>query len=317
MTVKDFLYRELSYSRKLIIRLKQHENGIMHNGRRVTVRSVLFAGDILELFSEDKAENGNIAANYELLDKITVLYEDENILAVAKPPFMPTHPSIKHHGDTLANAITAYMRLQGDAYQFRAVNRLDRNTSGIVLIAKHKDAAAKLGSLTAEKLIEKHYTAILCGDFNDIDMSAVNQKFNSLGGSFEYKKDTREGIITAPIKRGQESIILRICAPDGEYASTRFRIVCTKKGFSYAAVYPLTGRTHQIRLHFSAAGYPLLFDDLYGANKFGCGRFEPRHMLHAGYTGFTNPYGGEIRLFCPLPEDMEYFRYNFFDLNED
>ncbi|MBQ3182423.1 MAG: RluA family pseudouridine synthase, partial [Clostridia bacterium] len=141
-TVKELLFGELGLSRGQVVSLKNND-GIRVNQGHVTVRYVLSVGDILELDLEDTSENMNDHITPVYIP-IEILYEDENVICVNKPSGMPTHPSHNHHGDTLANALAYYYSELGIPFVFRAVNRLDRETSGVVLVAKNRAASAKL-----------------------------------------------------------------------------------------------------------------------------------------------------------------------------
>jgi 23S rRNA pseudouridine1911/1915/1917 synthase len=173
----------------------------------------------------------------------------------------------------LANAFCGYWRRKGEGKIFRAINRLDKNTSGLVLLA--------LDHFSAEKLkgsVDKTYTAIAEGCVKP-----------------EY------GIIELPIARQQESIITRCVHPDGQYAKTEYTVIKQNSEFSLMDITLHTGRTHQIRVHFSHLGYPLAGDDLYG------GSLEriSRHALHCRKLEFVSPYNGKkISIESQLPQDM-------------
>ena len=311
-TVKDFLRSEVKPSNRLLTLLKSRDDGILVNDSRVTVRYILSDGDLLSLNYEDKAggesgedEDRNIVPNDSLLDLIKVLYEDEYIIAFHKPSGMASHPSINHFDDTLANAAMSYFKRKNQAINFRSVNRLDKNTSGIVLMAKNKLVSAKLNDLIKLGHIKKVYNAIIMGDIDRCDEAGINREFKNLGGVFRYDRATKSGEITAPIKREKDSIIKRICAVDGDYSRTEFKVlrVSEDKKRSYLAVYPKTGRTHQIRVHFCSIGYPLAGDDWYFID-------EPdnnmsRLALHASYLEFVHPISGDnISINCELSEGL-------------
>ena len=314
-TVKDFLRSEVKPSNRLLTLLKSRDNGILVNDKRVTVRYILSDGDLLSLNYEDKAggetgedEDRNIVPNDSLLELIKVLYEDNYIIAFNKPCGMPSHPSINHFDDTLANAAMAYFKRKNQAINFRSVNRLDKNTSGIVLMAKNKLVSAKLNDLIKLGHIKKIYNAIIIGDIDCCDEAEINRKFKNLGGVFRYDSETKSGEITAPIKREKDSIIKRICAVDGDYSRTEFKVLDVintgeDKKRSYLEVYPKTGRTHQIRVHFYSIGYPLAGDDWYFID-------EPdnnisRLALHASYLEFVHPVTrNNISINCDPCEDL-------------
>ena len=245
MTVKDFLFGTLGFSRAAVTRLKKRENGITVGGAHATVRAVLRAGDELVLRYEDGGEDvsGNILP---VPMKLDILYEDDNIIACGKPPFQPTHPSHGHYDDTLANGLASYFALRGIPFVFRAVSRLDADTSGVVLAAKNKPAAAALSRQMLAKTVKKEYIAVLRGTL-----------------------DSDEGEICGNIGRIAQSIIFREVKHDGSgaYALTRYRVLLRYElsGQPYTVVLaePVTGRTHQLRVHFDSIGHTILGDRLY------------------------------------------------------
>ena len=278
-TILTLTRRDLGFSSALLKKLKFTEGGILVNGRFVTVRYVLKEGDVLALAMDDTAQDVSpyiVPAPLSL----PVLYEDEELTAVNKPPDMPAHPSLGHKLDTVANAL-AY-RYGDKPYVFRPVNRLDRDTSGVMLTANSKLSAFRMARLMQTGRIRKIYAAVLCGHLPE-----------------------KAGVIDTPIRRMGESIILReTCAadaPGAHAAETRYRVLSETEDYTVAAAYPITGRTHQIRVHFTSLGCPLVGDDLYGTAS----PHIARHALHAAVTSFPHPTGGEkMVLRAPLPEDM-------------
>ena len=281
MTVREFVLSELGLSRGLLTRLKSLEKGILLNGERVTVRAVLHEGDTLLLETEDFDTDVN--ERIEPVDiPIEILYEDDEVVAVNKGAAMPTHPSHNHHNDTLANALAWRYKQMGIPFVFRAVNRLDADTSGIVLVARNRMAAFKMSNELSSGNISKRYIAVLDGVL-----------------------ERREGSITAPIRRKSDSIILRECCREGEgdYARTDYTLLCENGIFSAVEARPITGRTHQIRVHFAHIGLPLVGDYLYG-KEGQCGM--KRHALHAYKLSFNRPSDGKrIELTADMPEDIK------------
>jgi len=162
LTVKEILYNELGLSHGQVVKLKKDEQGIVLNGERVTVVHRVTAGDVLELATEDS--EGDINEMIEPVNiPVDIIYEDDYILCVNKPSSMPTHPSHGHHYDTLANALCYYYKEQGRPFVFRAVNRLDSETSGVVLIAKDRTSAFKLGASLKNGGFKKEYLALVKG----------------------------------------------------------------------------------------------------------------------------------------------------------
>jgi 23S rRNA pseudouridine1911/1915/1917 synthase len=284
-TVSDFL-KGVGYSHKSISRLKRLEQGILLNGTRVTVRAFLHTGDTLSLAVEDQPEEQNPYMEPVELP-LSILFEDEGILAVNKPPFMPTHPSMGHTGDTLANAVAFYLGKDGKPFIFRATNRLDRDTSGVVLLAKDRLTAAVLAKAMESGKIRKTYLALLCGTL---------------------AKDSGE--ITAAIRRKEASIITREAVtptlgeplPEGaQPALTRYEVMERFDGYTLVRAYPATGRSHQLRVHFSAIGHPIVGDTLYGSAH----PTLPRQALHAETLTFPHPNGSQMTVTAPLPEDLQ------------
>lgn len=287
-TVLDVIKKELRLSSKTLAFLKKRENGITVDGTHVTVRHILRAGEVLSLdiSDADDGENENLVPTDLPLD---IICEDDDIIALNKPPYMPTHPSHGHFDDTLANALCFYMRnVKGEPFVFRAVSRLDRCTSGIILVAKNRVSACKLCDAMQKHNFSKEYLAVLSGT---------------------PEKD--EGVIETYIRRREKSIITReVCkkADGGDYALTRYKVIAKKDGFSLVRAFPVTGRTHQLRVHFSHIGCPILGDDLYGSPSNLIGR----QALHAFSLSFPHPTTGRvIRLEAPLPPDMKDL-YDFF-----
>lgn len=284
-TVSDFL-RGVGYSHKAISRFKRLEDGILLNGTRVTVRAILHTGDTLSLAAEDRAEEQN--PYLEPVDlPLEVLYEDEGILAVNKPPFMPTHPSMGHTGDTLANAVAFYLYREDRPFVFRAVNRLDRDTSGTVLLAKDRYTAAALAGAMGRGEIRKTYLALLSGELAD-----------------------DSGEITAAIRRKEASIITREAIPyqkgeplpeGAQEALTRYEVVERYEGYTLVRAFPETGRTHQLRVHFAHIGHPIVGDTLYGSAH----PTLPRQALHAESLTFPHPDGSRRTISAPLPDDLQ------------
>ena len=286
--VRDYLQRHLGLSHRLITRLKQTPDGILLNGRPVTVRATLQPSDTLTLATEDTRHtlSGVVPSG----SMPPVLYEDDHILVCNKPGHMPTHPSHGHFDDTLANACAAYMlERTGRVGVFRPVNRLDRQTSGIVLIAKHQLAAGRLSEDMRNGRIQKSYLAIVEG----IPVPP-------------------QGRIDAPIRRAQQSIIERVvCRADEPGAHKAITEYLTLVHWplpdgqvrSLARACPLTGRTHQLRVHFSHIGTPIAGDALYGDPSIS--PLPPRQCLHAHTLCFFHPISRqEMRLSAPMPDDM-------------
>lgn len=296
-SVSDFL-KGVGYSHKAVSRLKRLEDGILLNGTRVTVRALLCEGDLLSLAVEDRADDLNDALTpWE--HPLEIVYEDDWLLALNKPPFMPTHPSAGHQGDTLANAVAGYYAAKGLPFVFRAVNRLDRDTSGIVLLSKDKHTAARLAAEMEAGTIRKSYLALLCGAFpskcSDPPADCRNDSHLS----------PEEGRIATYLRRKAGSKMLRetFWTPcEGAVpAITDYTVLGRSDTRTLVRARPQTGRTHQLRVHFSFCGHPILGDTLYGLPD----AHISRQALHAETLTFTHPATHEpMTLRAPLPEDM-------------
>lgn len=279
--LRDFLRYRLRVSAHLLARLKRDERGLLVNGQRVTVRYVLRTGDVVSL-SDFPDEEGAPIEPVEL--DVDIVYEDEHVVIANKPPFMPTHPSHDHHYDTLANALAWRYRDATTPFVFRPVSRLDRNTSGLVTVARNKYASSRLNELMRQGGFGKRYIAVTDG----VPSSA---------------SDT----IRTGMRRTAESIIVReICPEDAsgaELAITHYKLIniSADRSHSLLCVSPETGRTHQIRVHLASLGTPICGDDLYGTPS----SLIPRHALHAAELELIHPISGEaMHLSAPLPDDM-------------
>ncbi len=277
MLLRSYLKR-LKISTKQIAHLKRLDGGILVNGVGVTVRYQLKDGDVISLAIED-TESGESAEPVEL--PVSILYEDDDLVVCNKPPFMPTHPSHNHHDDTLANALAFYYKNQGRPFVFRPVNRLDRNTSGVVMVAKHARAASMMYTEMLNRRMDKTYLAVVEGEMSGC------------------------GVVDKSLRRTAESIIVReVCEKDSEGAQsalTEYEVLFSCKEVSLVLLRPKTGRTHQLRVHTASLGHPILGDGLYGHDSDDI----ERQALHAFRLTFKRPSDGEmITAEAPLPDDI-------------
>ena len=269
--VGTLLKKHLKLSSRLITKLK-NSGGIILNEEIVTVRKIVSEGDILTVkMPEGRSEN---VVPVEL--PLDILYEDEDILIVNKPQNMPVHPSMNNYKNTLGNAVMYYYK--DIPFVYRPVNRLDRDTTGIVIIAKTPQASHDLSRQMQQGEFKKEYLALVSGC-----------------------PDAEYGIIDAPIKREQESIITRCVAPDGQRAVTEYTIIKKHEDCSVAHIKLHTGRTHQIRVHFAHIGHPLMYDYLYGTEVEG-----KTFCLHCYKLKFFHPTTKER--VCIIANPPEYFK---------
>lgn len=269
--IEHILKVKAGLSETLIRRLKRTESGILLNGNPAKVIEKVSFGDVVKVTVTEKSSLNVIPAKIPL----DIIYEDEDILAVDKPRSMPTHPSKGHREDTLANGVIYYL---GQDSRFHVITRLDSDTSGVVLMAKNSVSAAFLTDEMKNGRIVKEYVAVINGVLNPQD-----------------------GIITAPIKKKNETEILRCVSPDGKEAVTKYRTVKIQDGISLVKLFPVTGRTHQLRVHMSYMNCPIYGDSLYGAVQKG-----ERTLLHCRKISFKHPVTKEnISIAAPLCDDIE------------
>ncbi|MDE6132811.1 MAG: RluA family pseudouridine synthase, partial [Oscillospiraceae bacterium] len=247
-TCGDFL-RYSGVSKRLTAKLKRVPDGIVLNGSHVRTVDIVYAGDVVSIKNIDDSllePNGGLT--------VPVVYENEDVIVFDKPAGMPVHPSHKHRDDTLGNCFAAMF----EGLTFRPINRLDKDTSGLCAIAKTAYAANALAGN-----ISKVYAAVTEGV--PIPKSVENPLIKWY--------ETAEGYrIEAPIGRADGTVINREVREDGQSAVTNYTIKKESGGFALLRISLETGRTHQIRVHFSSLGYPLAGDDLYGGSLDRCKR---------------------------------------------
>lgn len=254
LSVKEFLYKN---GLSVTLLKKAKIGGITVSGETVTVRKILSEGDTIRLVIPERSEN-----SIEPIDiPLNIAYEDEYVMVIDKPMNMPTHPSKGNSLPTLANAVIARM---GKDFIFRAVNRLDRDTSGLVLIAKDAHSASKLAAAMKKKEFEKKYVALVDGIVKD-----------------------NHAIINAPIEREDKDSIKRTVREDGKEAITEYTVLERREDSTLLEVTIHTGRTHQIRVHLSYVGHPLKGDFLYGK------RDEGGYLLRCYKLSFPHPATGK------------------------
>lgn len=269
---KQFLRGCCALSTRMITSLKREKEGILRNGKILRTVDPVFEGEqvVITLPGE---ESPYIVPQEGAVDAV---YEDAFLLIANKPPYMPVHPVKQHQTDTLANRVVWYSRSRGERYVFRAVNRLDRNTSGLVLIAKDRFTVNKL-----KNSVHKTYLALVHGEMYG------------------------EGTVRAPVGLQEDSKIVRRVVAQGTPAVTHYATVYSSKEYSALKLWLETGKTHQIRCHMAYLGHPLLGDDLYGGTR----ERIARHALHCAAVSFCHPVtGAPVTVRAPLPEDMAAIR---------
>lgn len=278
--LRSYLKGTCGISSRLLTQLKKRPTGITVNGNHVTVRYVLHAGDVLRVAVEDLVPQEAFPP-VEL--PITILYEDDDLLIVDKPPNMPTHPSAGHNGDTLANGLTWLFERRGEPFVFRPVSRLDRNTSGIITLAKNQYAAGILCKAMKAHEIKKTYLAVTEG----------------------FPPKEADSVSTGTRRNSEFFVLREVCdaeAPGASLTVTDYKVLKRYARHALIELHPLTGRTHQIRVHLSHLGCPIVGDDLYGTES----DLISRHALHAARVELKHPSTGESLFFeSPLPEDMK------------
>lgn len=276
LRIEQFLRRR-GYSRQNLTELKKMPDSIQVNGLNCILKKTLSPGDELTVRIQETESSEKIPAVHIPL---RIIYEDEDILVVDKPAGLPMHPSMKYYHYSLANGLVWYYQQQKESFVFRCANRLDRDTSGLTVVAKHMLSANILSGMGYRHEIEREYLAIVRG--------------NVLPPS---------GTIDAPLSRMEGSIIERkVDFEHGERALTHYRVVEEKNGHSLVSLRLETGRTHQIRIHLKYLGFPLVGDYLYNPDM----EYISRQALHSCRLRFVHPITKERMEFrAPLPEDMQ------------
>ncbi|WP_057912416.1 RluA family pseudouridine synthase [Peribacillus muralis] len=273
--LREFLSK-CDISKRALTDIKFKGGYILVNGDIVTVRERIEAGDVVTIiFPPEQASEGLLPEPIPL----EVKYEDEFVLVVDKPPFMNTIPSREHPNGSLANGLAGYYKKTGIHATIHIVTRLDRDTSGLVLIAKHRHIHHLLSEQQKSGQVKRRYQAIAQG-----------------------RVEGPYGEVTAPIGRKSTSIIEREVRSDGRYARTLFEVLTHTESHTFLKLELQTGRTHQIRVHMAHIGHPLAGDDLYGGSRMEIGR----QALHCFELKFLHPITKKIMLFQEeLPADMK------------
>lgn len=284
LTIGQFLKNQ-GYSHPMIVHLKKTERGIVLNGEWSYVYIKLKKDDVLEISLMETENSENIPLTPISIEDFMkmVVYEDEDILVMNKPAELPVHPSMGHHEDTLANYCAYYFHELCNSeggFIFRCVNRLDRDTSGLVLIAKNMFSSARLSEQQLNREIHRTYMAIATG------ITPEN------------------GTINLPIARKEASVIERCVDMErGESAVTHYTRLDTQNNYSLLKIQLETGRTHQIRVHMNAIGHPLPGDFLYNPDY----THIKRQALHSYRLEFSHPVTNKALSFTQNPPEDFYF----------
>lgn len=272
--ILDVLKLEFSMSDRLILKLKKSMK-IYLNGNLCYVWTPISIGDIICALIDFDEDNTNIVPSKI---NLSILYEDEALLVVNKPSNMPVHPSNLHYSDSLSNGIKYYFDSIGLNKKIRPINRLDKDTTGIVLFAKNEYIQECLVKQMKSKTFVKEYIAVLDGILSE-----------------------NEGTICAPIARKENSIIEREISENGDTAITHFEVLKTLNNISLVKFTLETGRTHQIRVHSKSIGHPIIGDTLYGTPS----PLISRQALHAYKVSFVHPISKkQISITTDLPKDI-------------
>jgi 23S rRNA pseudouridine1911/1915/1917 synthase len=275
MALKAFLCAH-GYSHRLLSSLKNDLGSLLVDGFPARAPDILRAGNEISVLLPKDTPTDALPSDIPA----EVLFENENLVVLNKPPGVAVHRTRRYQEDTLENIFAAYLYGE-NGLTYRPLNRLDRDTSGAVVVAKNQLAAAAMSGGGA-----KNYLAVAEGEMPP--------------GEYD---------ISAPISRKNSVQTVRMVAEGGRLAHTKYTVLSSRSSHSLLWVTPLTGRTHQIRVHLSNAGHPLAGDDLYGGSL----SLIPRQALHCLRLRFTDPvFGQDICVTAPLPRDIsELIKYVF------
>ncbi|MBC2089844.1 RluA family pseudouridine synthase [Listeria welshimeri] len=276
LLLRTFL-RSKHISKQLLTAVKFSADGKIEVNR--TEQNVLYqvqTGDNVRLTFPTEQQNERLLAEYT---KLEVIFEDDFLLIINKPAGMASIPSQYHPSGSVANFVKGHYETQGLTSAIHIVTRLDRDTSGLMLIAKNRFAHARLSTFLQQGLLKRRYQALTSGILQE-----------------------EAGAIEAPIGRKEVSIMERFVTPEGKYAKTNYEVLKRYRGFDHVAIQLETGRTHQIRVHFSYIGHPLIGDDMYGGDT----SMLQRQALHSCHLHLVHPVTEEYMAFdLALPDDLE------------
>jgi 23S rRNA pseudouridine1911/1915/1917 synthase len=276
-TIEDIFRKDWEVPKKLTHQFRMEHN-VLVNGNKANWNTPLIIGDkvLIKLFEEVVP-----LISLDFFYDLQVLYEDDHVIVFNKPPFMSTHPNDESDKSTLLHAAQFYVQSKGEKVKIRQVHRLDKDTSGAILFAKHAISGAILDRMLEKHEIKRTYLAIVEG---------------------HIKK--KKGTIREPIGRDRHHATRRRVSPSGQAAATHYQFIKEENGHSYVKCWLETGRTHQIRVHFSHIGHPLLGDTLYGGKPL-----VKRQALHAAKLEFTHPITGEnVICYAPFIDQPPIFK---------
>ena len=276
LRVEQFLKRR-GYSSQNLTEIKRMPKSILVNGVHYYMRDRLSKDDFLSIRISETRSSKNIPP---VRLPLNIVYEDEDIIVINKPAGMPIHPSMDNYTNSMANGLAWYYKQQDKPFIFRCCNRLDRDTSGLTVVAKHLVSASILSSMSVHRKIHREYLAIVRGTVIP-----------------------PTGTIRAPLSRKAGTIIERtVDMENGEPAITHYQVVTEANGHSLVSLCLETGRTHQIRIHMKHLGFPLIGDYLYNPDM----EYIKRQALHSHQLEFEHPItGSSMKFQAELPEDMQ------------
>ena len=268
VTLQNFLTGEKGVSKRLLTKLKRIDGGITRDGKTVRSIDTVNKGDVIVLrFGDDSF----LEPNPDL--EADAAYESDGVIVFNKPSGMPVHPSIKHQGDTLGNKFAAMF----PDLTFRAVNRLDRDTSGVIIVAKNLTAKSFLQKQFATRKTHKTYFAVTVGH-PKVDHAVIN----------------------IPLTRNLKKPTTFMVSKDGREAITEYKVIAQNDKYSLIELKPRTGRTHQLRIHMAHIGTPILGDPVYNPKSPKADRM----YLHAAALEITIPSGERLTFTADLPEEF-------------
>lgn len=269
LIIKEILLDQFDFSRKSLSKIK-HNDGIFLNNISVYVNAIVKTGDLLQIYTKEETSEGIIPQAIP----INIVYEDDDIVVINKPAGIVVHPTRNHYTETIANGLMYYWQEKGQRYRFRPVHRLDKDTSGLFVIAKNQYSHHKLALQIEKRTLKRTYNAIVHGRIKHSEFT-----------------------IDAPILKDPDHSVKRLIDKDNpasKNALTYCKNLVSTEDYSLGELQLATGRTHQIRIHMSYINHPLVGDDLYGGE---INHILKRQALHASKLEFYHPISGKNYLF--------------------